>query len=174
MRKSLLLLTTMLAVSGCTIKHKPTGEDYWQRIDSASALYLTGPKAQQILEQDIAGCVREIDELVRLEAVREDTPPETRTEYLKALEAARDDAHWDSPSHLRDLRVDHRDFHDFDSCMKFKGWERVAYVRYPASQEAQRVKNELQGVRRYGPGGQRAYEAMVEEREKSNFGNLNK
>lgn len=172
MRKTILLLTAVIIISGCTVKHKPTGEDYWQRIEDASALYLTGPKAQQILEQNIAGCVREIDELVYLEAVREDTPPETRNEYLRALDAAEPTAHWDSPSHLRDLRIDHTDFHDFDSCMNFKGWERVAYVRYPASQKAQRVKTELQAVRRYGPGGQDEYERLLAEKQK-NFEDLN-
>ena len=130
MRQFILLSFLSLAVVACA---QQKDYHYWQKTDSASALYLTGPKAQQMLEQDIATCVHEIVELAKLENVREGTKtvlgkrintvdhPEL-SDGMAALPS------WDIPEYIRDLRVDHSDYHDFDSCMNSKGWARVKYV----------------------------------------------
>ncbi len=145
-----------LMVTGCTHFDKPEGENYWQRIEAHSALYLTGPKAQQSLEQNIATCVREIDELVELNALRETMPPATHNDYHDALDRNRKLEHWDSPSRLGDHMADHSDFHDFESCMRSKGWERVKYVRYQQADSAQKTYEHTQQIRKYGVSGEAA------------------
>lgn len=105
---------------------------YWQKLESGDALYLTGPKAQQVLEQDIAECVHEIIELAKLAGVRENLPnfrdPVRNTDQMDEEHNMKDLPGWDQPEYLNDLRVDHSDYHDFDGCMNSKGWYRVKYV----------------------------------------------
>lgn len=126
------------------------GQAYWQRVEDNSALYMTGPKAQQRLDEDIATCVREVDELVELDALRETTPPETHAEYRKALDASGDLAYYDTPTRYGDKKVAHTDFHDFESCMRYKGWERVKYVRYESRSKASKTYTETQQYRKLG------------------------
>lgn len=145
---SICVLTAVLA-TGCTPKRN-MADAYWQRIEMHSALYLTGPKAQQQLEQNIAGCVREIDELVELEALRETTPPETHSAYHKALKESGDLAYFETPARYKDMRIDHSDFHDFESCMRHKGWERVQYVRYQHADKAHKNYKVTKAIREYG------------------------
>ena len=77
---------TFLTVAAATVllaacvPQRPVAQAYWQRIEDRSAMWMTGPKAQQELDQNIASCVREVDELVRLDALRETTPPYTHSE----------------------------------------------------------------------------------------------
>ena len=105
---------------------------YWQRSNASSALYLQGPKAQQMLHQDISRCVYEIRELERLGEIRRAVPAtynsgneiEHRTIADKNLDK------WQTP--LRDgfLHSEHLDYHDFETCMGAKGWERVEHLPY--------------------------------------------
>lgn len=129
MRHFILLASLSLAVTACA-QHKDY--HYWQKTDSASALYLTGPKAQQVLEQDISTCVHEIVELAKLANVREGSVSSLKKENtVDHPELAQEMANlpsWETPEYIRDLRVDHSDYHDFDSCMASKGWTRVKYV----------------------------------------------
>lgn len=97
--------------------------DYWQRSDSVSALYLTGPKAQHQLNKDIAACVAEVKELVRLGSIRQATPP-AGVAMEPGLRAG-----WNGPTRDGPLYTEYTDFQDFDGCMKYKGWDRVNYVR---------------------------------------------
>ncbi len=129
---------------------------YWQRIDTHSALYLTGPKAQQQLEQDTATCVREVDELVRLRALRETTPPNTHHEYHEALKESGDLAAFDTPEYKGDIHVDHSDYYDFESCMRSKGWERIRALRYAPGARAHQNYQDTQDLRKYGTTGRAA------------------
>ncbi|MCB1539243.1 MAG: hypothetical protein H6865_06620 [Rhodospirillales bacterium] len=97
--------------------------DYWQRADSVSAQYLTGPKAQQQLNMDLAACVAEVRELVRLGSIRKAEPPST----IAMSNGMR--AGWVSPTRDGPLHTEYTDFQDFDGCMKSKGWDRVDYVK---------------------------------------------
>ena len=146
---SICVLAATLA-TGCTPQPKNLANAYWQRIETHSALYLTGPKAQQQLEQNIAGCVRVVDELVELNALRETTPPDTHSSYHKALEKSGDLDYFETPSRYKDMRVDHNDFHDFESCMRSEGWERVRFVRYQQADQAKHNYKVTQAVRKYG------------------------
>lgn len=173
--KSILLLGLGIGLLGaCTYQRAPQTA-YWQRIDTHSALYLTGPKAQQQLEQEIATCVREVDELVRLRALRETTPPNTHHPYHDALSRSGDLAAFETPKHIRNLHVDHSDYYDFESCMRSKGWERVKAVRYQADARAQQNYKDTQDIRTYGTTG-RAAELMRSNRNRSdhNFGGVNR
>ena len=92
-----LALIGIIAVAACS-PVPPIGQAYWQRVEDNSALYMTGPKAQQTLDEDIAGCVRVIDEMVELDALRETLPPDTHSEYHRALKASGDLAFYDTPT----------------------------------------------------------------------------
>ena len=86
---------------------------YWQRISSSSSIYNRGPKAQQMLHKDIARCIVELNELAKINAIREAVPsngippagdpldPETPAGQL---------AHWDTPERDGDLRYEHLEF----------------------------------------------------------------
>jgi hypothetical protein len=93
---------------------------YWQRIDATDAIYQRGPKAQQMLFQDMANCTAEINELKRLGVIKNSIPPST----------------WDSTARDGYLKADTKDFTDFETCMTSKGWERVKTVNYETATRA--------------------------------------
>ena len=107
--------------------------DYWQRIDTSSAIYTRGTKAQQMLNRDIARCVTEIRELKRLGAIRKAIPsdgnaaPNTPEGKLEK---------WETPERSGALRAEHTPFHDFEGCMYSKGWERTKYVPYDVAKKS--------------------------------------
>lgn len=161
--RTCLTFGAALVMTGCSYGHNvrvpdtnfkgAEEEHYWQRIETHSAMYLTGIKAQQQLEQDISGCVREVDELIKLGAVREATPPAMEGDGYVPKEVA----HWDTPTHGGALRIDHTDYHDFESCMRSEGWERVKFVPYDVSKDAQLNKRQTQRFRAGLPLDDRTY-----------------
>ena len=101
---------------------------YWQRVHTSSALYLRGPKAQQMLNRNIARCVTELRELERLGAVKDAIP-----EYAQGIVMSTNEAElagWDTPERDKELFAEHSDYIDFEGCMLAKGWERIKYVPY--------------------------------------------
>lgn len=125
MKKFLIIGLSALALGACATKEY----HYWQKVDPNTAIYLTGVKAQQTLEQDLSECVHTIIELTQLGNVRGqlgDTlngiDQRQLTEDMSRL------PRWDVPEYILDLRVDHTEFQDFDGCMRYKGWKRVRYV----------------------------------------------
>lgn len=159
---SFIALSTLAA---CQYPKEPMSTAYWQRIDTHSALYLTGPKAQQQLEQNIAGCANEVDELVRLRALRETTPPNTHHDYHHALKESGDLAAFDTPKYKGDIHVDHSDYYDFESCMRAKGWERIRAVRYGPGAHAHQNYEDTQDLRKYGTTGRAA--ELIRQRQSS-------
>jgi len=172
--KMLVLAGGLLALSACSYQ-APVAQAYWQRVEDNSALWMTGPKAQQQLDQDMAGCVREVDELVELGALRETTPPDTHSEYHRALKASGDLAYYDTPTRLGNHKVSHTDYHDFESCMRVRGWERVRFVRYDSARQAQKTYKETQQLRVWGVSGEAAVQKQEEKAEavKSSYTGLN-
>lgn len=164
----------ILLVAGCQAL-PPKAQAYWQRVDDDSALWMTGPKAQQSLEQNIASCVREVDEMVELDALRETTPPDTHSEYHRALKASGDLDFYDTPTRLGEHMVSHSDFHDFDSCMRSKGWERVSYVRYQTAQQSKSNYADTQSIRKWGLPAKAAEKkrALAADQTNSSYQNLN-
>jgi hypothetical protein len=172
--KMLVAACGLLALSGCAWQ-PPTGQAYWQRVEDNSALYMTGPKAQQGLEENIATCVREVDELVELGALRETTPPDTHSDYFRALKASGDLDYYDTPTRYGEKMVSHSDFHDFDSCMRFKGWERVKFVRYQVAAQAQDTYKDTTDLRLWGVTGDAAIQRQQEKMNqiKNDYANTN-
>lgn len=110
------------------------GGQYWQRVHSSSALYLRGPKAQQMLNRNIARCVTELRELERLGSVKDAIP-----EYADGLVLSTEEAElagWDTPERDKELFAEHSDYIDFEGCMMAKGWERIEYVPFDIAGEA--------------------------------------
>lgn len=130
----------LLGACGGTITKRPNMEDaaYWQRNSASSALYLQGPKAQQMLHQDIARCTSDIRELENLGEIRRAIPPNYNSgntlEERSASQRKLDE--WDSPERDGYLRAEHGEYFDFETCMISKGWERVDYLPYSAVDKA--------------------------------------
>lgn len=123
--KKILALTfaTLTAACAQTHTHVEDNANFWERTDAVSALYMRGPKAQHQLHKDISSCVSEVKELSRLGTIRNANPP-AGIEINVGLAD-----NWQSPKGDGPLHTEFRDFHDFESCMNFKGWNRTNYVR---------------------------------------------
>lgn len=126
MKKFLLLTLCAASLTACAGTKQTSFEqeaDFWERSDSVSLLYLRGAKAQHQLHKDISSCVTEVKELTRLGTINNARPPaniEMNSNLAKG---------WQSPSRDGALHAEYQDFHDFESCMNYKGWRRVSYVR---------------------------------------------
>ncbi|PCK00393.1 MAG: hypothetical protein COA45_01020 [Zetaproteobacteria bacterium] len=137
MRSFLLLgfaLTFSSSVSAGVNDRITQGGQYWQRVHTSSAIYLRGPKAQQMLNRNIARCVTELRELERLGAVKDAIP-----EYADGLVLSTEEAElagWDTPERDKELFAEHSDYIDFEGCMIAKGWERIQYVPFDVAGEA--------------------------------------
>lgn len=151
-------IALMALTAGCSSDTKIKDEHFWQLADTNSAIYQRGPKAQQMLNRDISRCVVEIRELEMLGSIRRATPAELKRD------GAIPDPHtpegrleqWETPSHTGALRAEHLDYHDFESCMRHKGWERVRHVPYSVSENAREVYSEtILGTRYRSKTGQR-------------------
>jgi hypothetical protein len=117
---SVLSILALTACAGGVTGDFDKNARYWQRSNTTDAIYQRGPKAQQMLFDDLATCTAEINELRRLGAIKNAIPPST----------------WDSTSRDGYLKSDHKDFTDFETCMTSKGWERVKFVDHETSTRA--------------------------------------
>lgn len=140
--KQVLLAFSSISILAACGTPAPSLKDaqYWQRKDTTSALYLQGPKAQQTLHQDIARCASDITELENLGAIREGTP----ADHTESRAVDPDKPHgrlkiWETPKRDGYLRAEHLEYHDFETCMDYKGWERIKHVPYEVSERAKSV-----------------------------------
>lgn len=124
-------LSVLLAVSGCTYEPKRDLDhsQYWQRVSASSATWLRGPKAQQVLNDDIARCVTELRELEDLGSIKNAIPTDSEGRILDPDYETNADG-WDKPERIGHLYAEHSDFQDFETCMFSKGWERTKFVPY--------------------------------------------
>jgi len=125
------LIALTLAVTACTgrpVYRNFEGPHYWQRVSTSESIYQQGPKAQQMLQRDVAHCVIELRELERMGLVKDAIPTDIEGRILDPDELELRD--WDKPARDQHLYMEHGNYHDFESCMLFKGWERVAHVPY--------------------------------------------
>ena len=128
---------TALALSACGTpvdKAIEFGGQYWQRVSVSESIYQQGPKAQQMLNRDIARCVTELRELERLGTLKNAIPTDIRDRVLDPDEKEIYD--WDAPERDQSLLAEHGDYHDFESCMLAKGWERTLYVPYDVAKQS--------------------------------------
>lgn len=141
-KRSLFTFLLIFAVSSpaaaWTIKDEieDTGQ-YWQRVHTASSVYLRGPKAQQMLNRDIARCVVELRELERLGAVKNAIPEYAKGVVLSEIEAELEG--WDTPDRDAELFAEHSDYHDFEGCMLTKGWSRIKHVPFEVAEQSEKT-----------------------------------
>ena len=130
--RSLCLSVLVLGVfmTGCAGEYNAGAKfkraQFWQRIHASEAIYLTGPKSHQMLNRDIARCVTELRELIRLGVIREAMVMDASGRVMSADEMELEN--WDMPERDQYLLTEHGDYHDFEGCMLAKGWERVLYM----------------------------------------------
>ena len=167
---TLLLGLSVLALSGCygmNEEIKMNGR-YWQRIDTTDAIYQRGPKAQQMLFQDQANCTATINEMQRLGAVRNAVPGETfDKDYMHTDPDGPTGrmANYESPKRDGYMRLENYDYHDFETCMNFKGWERTKYASYETRERARNDYLDAIGYQRY--------RTMTNEKVQSDYSRLN-
>ena len=172
MKKSihLLLGLSVLTLSGCygMVQEIEMEGRYWQRVDATDAIYQRGPKAQQMLFQDIANCTASLRELERLDGVRNAVPGETFDKDYAHVNPDSPEgrmAHYETPDRNGYLRNENYEYHDFESCMTSKGWERTKYVN-PETQE--RARNDyLDAI------GYQRFRSKTNEKVQSDYGHLN-
>ncbi|QQG37123.1 MAG: hypothetical protein HYS17_05000 [Micavibrio aeruginosavorus] len=110
---------------------------YWQRSSTSEAIYTRGPKAQQLLNRDTARCVTELRELDRLGFIRTHTPGDSTAVGAPDPSTPQGAlAQWETPTRDGYLYAEHSDYHDFETCMMAKGWERIEHVPYDVAKEA--------------------------------------
>lgn len=107
---------------------------YWQRSSASESIYLQGPKVQEMLTHDIAKCVTEIRELERLGHIKNGIPTDKNGRVPDPDE--RKILGYDSYDRDGHLMSEQMQYHDFETCMSSKGWERVKYVPYDVSEDA--------------------------------------
>ncbi len=170
MKKSALfpVLLCGVVVAGVTAC-SPTLPDkhYWQRADTTSSIYTRGPKAQQMLHRDISRCVSEVRELERLGTIRFNIPAESGAVRGDARDKL---AEWETPERDGYLRNEHMPFHDFESCMAYRGWERLEHVPYDVAERSRQVYIETITGERYQTKTRQRY---VEPKRSGPFDGLN-
>lgn len=121
-----------LSLSACHGPKKFEEAKYWQRASASSALYLRGPKAQQMLHMDIADCTSDIKELHRLGEIRRAIPANYRNENDMEPRTVTDGTldTWETPERDGYLYGEFLEYHDFETCMTAKGWERAEFLPY--------------------------------------------
>ncbi|MEM6811535.1 MAG: hypothetical protein AAF549_03615 [Pseudomonadota bacterium] len=130
--KNLLLVTlaSSFCLTACSIERRLEGASYWQRVDTTSSLYMRGPKAQQMLHQSISECTSSLQELRRLGEIRDAIPANyNRGNELSDRTAAEQELDaYETPTRDGYLLNEHLDYHDFETCMYSKGWERAEFL----------------------------------------------
>lgn len=131
-----VLSLAALALWGCSSTRTPPLDNaqYWQKVNTSEVVYARGPKAQQQLNRDIAHCVSEVRELVRLGALREEEITRTKTTLRNPDEYEL--RKWEDPERDRYMFTEHSNYQDFEGCMLASGWERVKYVPYDVAKES--------------------------------------
>lgn len=128
------VLLTLSACAGKPIEEVTKDGQFWQRVSTSSAIYMRGPKAQQMLNRDIARCVTELRELERLGQLKRAIPVDKNQRVLDPDQLALEG--YETPERNGYLLMEQSEYNDFETCMLDKGWERVEHVPYDISEEA--------------------------------------
>ena len=172
MKKSacLFLGLSVLALSGCygMVQEIDDNGRYWQRIDTTDAIYQRGPKAQQMLFQDISTCTSTLNEMERLGAIRNAVPPETFDKNYNHVNPDSPEGRmgrWATPDRNGYMHTEDLDYHDFETCMTSKGWERTKYVNFETRKRSEDDYLDAIGYQRY--------RTKTADTVKSDYGHLN-
>ncbi len=129
------IASALLLLGACASEPRIIDDgQYWQRANVSETIYMRGPKAQQMLNRDIAQCVTELRELGRLGALKHAIPTDYEGRVLDPDQ--RDLLDWDTPERDNNLLTEHADYHNFETCMLAKGWERTMNVSYKVATRA--------------------------------------
>ncbi|MCB9965145.1 MAG: hypothetical protein H6855_03590 [Rhodospirillales bacterium] len=138
----LLMVSTTAALSACSYGFsqedlREKGQ-YWQRTSVSSAVYLRGPKAQQVLNRDISTCVVELKELQRLGTIKEAFPAGLDQNGFPIDPQSPEGkmAKFDTPERDGSLIAEVFDYTDFETCMREKGWQRAEVLPRPTADDA--------------------------------------
>lgn len=151
----MLSCLSVLSLAACSTNMEKEFDEnarYWQRVDTTDAIYQQGPKAQQMLFQDMANCTAVVDEMQRLGAIKDAVPAETFDQNgmkIDPLTAEGRLARYETPERDGYMRTEMYDFTDFEGCMNHKGWERVKYVNYKTVDRSRKTYLENMGVEQY-------------------------
>ena len=154
------VMMMLAALTACSTDRLDKSSNYWQRTDTQSALYLTGPKAQHQLHKDIAACVNNLQELQRLGSLRDAIPPDSSKNQVPDYNPTNSIVSTnDSPDRDGPLYAEYYDYTDFEGCMRDKGWQRAV-----ALTPDQRIKSQDNWIRslvdpNWGGGGAASYSA---------------
>lgn len=176
MNRFLLVLSgvSTLTLAGCAAdtmtNERLKDAQYWQRANATSATYLDGKKAQQMLQRDIAHCVTDVRELERLGMIRPAIPGNRlkdgqipdRTTPKGSM------AQWESPTRDGYLYSEFYDYHDFETCMISKGWERTQYLPYDQAETSRKDYMEAVVGQRYRTKVQERRPEVVKQDEQQN------
>lgn len=144
---SILAGAALFALAACHSLPPLEEAYYWGRTDVTEAAYLEGPKAQQMLHRDMSRCVVELREMERLGSLRNAIPASTRKNGI-VPDPSTDEgrlAEWETPERDGMLRSEFSDYHDFETCMQAKGWQRMEHMPYEMATRAR--KNYLETIR---------------------------
>lgn len=158
----LILLPLLLTACGTAVPKKDMNKaQYWQKSSVADAAYQQGPKAQEMLNRDIAGCVASLKEMERLGMVRNTIPTDNMGRVLD-----RDEEQYmgfDTPDRFGGINLETADYHDFEGCMITKGWERTMFVPYSVAGRSRETY--LKSIKQYKDDEAIAREIAAERRE---------
>lgn len=135
MKKYILTLALIPALVACSTEPDLRKSQYWERASVSETVYMRGAKSQQMLNRDIARCVTQLRELERLGQLKNAIPPDRYDELTSTAQLER--LEWDTPEREGALFSEHTDFHNFDGCMKAKGWRRTKNVPYETALRAE-------------------------------------
>ncbi|MDB2683046.1 hypothetical protein N9Z27_02200 [Alphaproteobacteria bacterium] len=126
-------ITLMLTACG---HHKDIDKgQYWQRTTASDMAYITGPKAQQMLNRDISRCVTELRELERLGQIKDPIPVEYGGRRSNNDRALMKNDVTDRDGYLL---AEHNNYTDFETCMASNGWDRTRSVPYDVADRAKK------------------------------------
>lgn len=122
-----LAVISVFTLAGCHTVKNPffNNAEYWQRIDLREAVYMDRTEAHGMLHRDIARCVTDVREQESKAATRNAIPADGITNRHSAPGYM---AGWDTPARHGYLLNEHMSYHDFESCMVWRGWERIGKV----------------------------------------------
>jgi len=139
MKNRSIILTTLaatLALSACGHKPDIDKAQYWQRTTASDMAYINGPKAQQMLNRDIARCVTELRELERLGQIKSPIKVNNINRSLNPDKRRLSDI--DATDRDGYLLAEHSNYQDFEACMDANGWDRTNSVNYDVADRAKK------------------------------------
>lgn len=128
-------ISALAVTGGCESTPKVDNAQYWQRSNATETTYINGPKAQQLLNRDIARCVTELRELERLGQIKDAIPTTASGRLLNPDEIEMKKA--DTPLREGYLFGEHKNYEDFEGCMDHAGWERTRTISYEATKRSE-------------------------------------